>query len=262
MATNRSPLVQTLWENWLHHNDQTAANGLIEQYMYLVSYHVERISGNLPNYVSNDDLKSFGMIGLYDALNKFQHNRNLKFDTYASFRIRGAIMDGLRNEDWLPRSIREKTKKIERAAQELEQYYQREPTAEEIAAKLQMSTEEVEERTRDQLIANVLSIEEKTKQQEHEYKEGIGYTIPDDSSGSPDERMLQAERNAELADSIRYLTEKEQLVVSLFYHQELTFTEIGHVLELTTSRISQIHRKAIFKLRKTLLKIQDNPGID
>ncbi|RYG73854.1 FliA/WhiG family RNA polymerase sigma factor [Lentibacillus lipolyticus] len=256
MTVDKSPLVKTLWANWLNHHDETAANGLMEHYMYLVRFHVERISSNLPSHVNDDDLTSFGMMGLYDALHKFQQDRNLKFDTYASFRIRGAIMDGLRKEDWLPRSIREKTKMIEQVSQELEQLYQREPTAEEIADKLQMTTEEVEERTRDLLMANVLSIEEKPNHKHYDHKEGIGYTIPDDSSILPDERMLKSELKDELAESIRQLTEKEQLVVSLFYHKDLTFTEIGQVLELTTSRISQIHRKAIFKLRKELQKLQ------
>lgn len=257
MTANESPLVQSLWKQWLEHNDQSAANELIDNYMYLVSFHVERIANNLPANVSKDDLKSFAMMGLYDALTKFQHQRELKFDTYASFRIRGAIMDGLRKEDWLPRSIREKTKKMEQASQELEQIYQREPTSEEIAGKLGMSSKEVEELTRDSLVANLLSIEEKPDN-DSDHKEGIGYTIPDYNSVKPDDHMLQAELKDELIESIKLLNDNEQMVISLFYHQELTLTEIGQVLELTTSRISQIHRKAIFKLRKSLKNIQAN----
>ncbi|TFJ94684.1 FliA/WhiG family RNA polymerase sigma factor [Lentibacillus salicampi] len=256
MTANKSPLVPTLWKKWLEDNDESAANELIENYMYLVSYHVERISNNLPKSVHKDDLISFGMTGLFDAFGKFQHSRDLKFDTYASFRIRGAIIDGLRKEDWLPRTIREKTKKVERASQELEQIYQRSPSSEEIAEKLEISAKEVEEHTRDSLMANVLSIEEKPHNQNH--KEGIGYTIPDHTSVLPDDYMLQSELKTELIKSIQSLNQNEQMVISLFYQQELTFTEIGHVLELTTSRISQIHRKAIFKLRKMLEKIQSD----
>ncbi|MGP4107008.1 FliA/WhiG family RNA polymerase sigma factor [Virgibacillus sp. L01] len=256
MTTNKSPLEQKLWKKWLKNKDNEAANELIENYMYLVTFHVERVSSHLPSNVNKDDLKSFGLMGLFDALNKFEHNRNLKFDTYASFRIRGAIIDGLRKEDWLPRSIREKTKKVEKVSQELEQTFQRTPTAEEIAAKLEIPVYEVEELVRDSLFANVLSIEEKSKDNSQEHKEGIGYTIPDESSISPDDHMLQTEINQELTDSIKLLNENEQMVVSLFYHQELTLTEIGQVLELTTSRISQIHRKAIFKLKNTLHKMQ------
>ncbi|WP_382397073.1 FliA/WhiG family RNA polymerase sigma factor [Lentibacillus salinarum] len=257
MATSESPLVQSLWKQWLESNDESAANELIDHYMYLVSFHVERISSHLPANVSKDDLNSFGMIGLYDALTKFQHTRELKFDTYASFRIRGAIMDGLRKEDWLPRSIRDKTKKVEQASQELEQTYQRQPTSEEIAEKAGMSVDEVEESVRHTLVANLLSIEEKPTQ-ESEYKEGVGHTVPDHLSVQPDEYMLQSELKNELVESMQSLNQNEQLVVSLFYHQELTLTEIGQVLELTTSRISQIHRKAIFKMRQSLRKIQAN----
>src|SRR5699024_4912919 len=210
---------------------------------------------HLPLSVDKEDLKSFGMMGLFDALTKFQQNRDLKFDTYASFRIRGTIIDGLRKEDWLPRSIREKTKKVEQVSQQLEQIYQREPTSEEIGERLQMSAKEVEEHTRDSLVANILSIEEKPGK-ESDHKEGIGYTIPDDSSVQPIDHILQSELKDELVESIKSLNENEQIVISLFYQQELTLTEIGQVLELTTSRISQIHRKALFKLRKSLQKIQ------
>ncbi|MBP1949149.1 FliA/WhiG family RNA polymerase sigma factor [Virgibacillus litoralis] len=258
MTTNKSPLEQRLWKNWLENKDNEAANELIENYMYLVTFHVERVSSHLPSNVNKEDLKSFGLMGLFDALNKFEHNRNLKFDTYASFRIRGAIIDGLRKEDWLPRSIREKTKKIEKVSQELEQSYHRTPTADEIAAKLEIPVHEVEELVRDSLFANILSIEEKPKDNSVEHKEGIGYTIPDESSISPDDHMLQTEIKQELIESIKLLNENEQMVVSLFYHQELTLTEIGQVLELTTSRISQIHRKAIFKLKNTINKMQSN----
>ncbi len=256
MTTNKSPLEQKLWKKWLENKDNEAANELIENYMYLVTFHVERVSSHLPSNVNKDDLKSFGLVGLFDALNKFEHNRNLKFDTYASFRIRGAIIDGLRKEDWLPRSIREKTKKVEKVTQELEQSLQRMPTAEEIAVKLEIPVHEVEELVRDSLFSNILSIEEKPKDNSAEYKEGIGYSIPDESSISPDDHILQTEIKQELTESIKLLNENEQMVVSLFYHQELTLTEIGQVLELTTSRISQIHRKAIFKLKNTLNKMQ------
>lgn len=256
MSTNKSPLEQKLWKNWIDSHDNEAANKLIENYMYLVSFHVERISSHLPNNVIKDDLKSFGLMGLFDALNKFDHKRDLKFDTYASFRIRGAIIDGLRKEDWLPRSIREKTKKIDQVSLELEQIYQRAPTSDEIAEKLKIPASEVETIVRDSLYANVLSIEEKPSDSGNEHKDGIGYTIPDESSVLPDNHMLQSELKQELIESIKLLNKNEQMVVSLFYNQELTLTEIGQVLELTTSRISQIHRKAIFKLRNTLNKVQ------
>ncbi|MFZ3576631.1 FliA/WhiG family RNA polymerase sigma factor [Virgibacillus sp. DJP39] len=256
MNTDNSPLEKELWDKWLSDQDSDSANELIKNYLYLVNFHVERIASHLPKNVSKDDLKSFGLLGLYDALKKFETSRDLKFDTYASFRIRGAIIDGLRKEDWLPRSIREKTKKIEQVSQYLEQKYQRKPSSSEIAKELNMTALEVETNTMDSLFANVLSIEEKPKDGFNDHKEGIGYSITDnDTSVSPDGHLLTKEIKKELVTSIKSLNENEQMVISLFYNEELTLTEIGQVLELTTSRISQIHKKAIFKLRNTLAKM-------
>ncbi|MFG6148889.1 FliA/WhiG family RNA polymerase sigma factor [Halobacillus sp. B23F22_1] len=244
-----------LWDQWVHEGSSEAANELVQAYDYLVSFHVQRISAHLPKSVSKEDVRSLGLLGLYDALRKFDISRDLKFDTYASFRIRGSIIDGLRKEDWLPRSVRDKSKKIESAAEELEQFYKRPPTSEEISQKTGMSRLEVEEVTKDSLFANVLSMEDKPKEGKEEHKEGIGYTIPDQAALSPTEQIVQKENYQELAKQIEQLNEKEQLVVSLFYTKELTLTEIGEILELTTSRISQIHAKAIFKLRQSLENI-------
>ncbi|WP_404452646.1 FliA/WhiG family RNA polymerase sigma factor [Virgibacillus necropolis] len=257
MKTDKSPLEKQLWDNWLTSHDPDAANELIKNYMYLVNFHVERIASHLPKNVNKDDLKSFGFMGLYDALKKFELSRDLKFDTYASFRIRGAIIDGLRKEDWLPRSIREKTKKIEQVSGQLEQIHQRKPSSSEIANELSMTAQEVETHIRDSLFANILSIEEKPKDGFSDHKEGIGYSIADDTSISPDNHLISKEVNKELATSIKSLNENEQMVISLFYNDELTLTEIGQVLDLTTSRISQIHKKAIFKLKNTLTKVQN-----
>ncbi|SHF52145.1 FliA/WhiG family RNA polymerase sigma factor [Ornithinibacillus halophilus] len=255
MAVNSSPLEKELWAKWQKEQNNHTANQIIQHYMYLVNYHVERTASHLPSSVSKDDLRSLGMFGLYDALKKFDIDRDLKFDTYASFRIRGSIIDGLRKEDWLPRSTRDKIKKVEQLSQELEQKLQREPTSKEIAKYVDMSVDEVETTIKNSLFANVLSIEDKGKNQDNEFKEGIGYSIPDKKSGQPEENVLQNEIIKELLQGIQHLNEKEQMILSLFYQEELTFTEIGQVLELTTSRISQLHKKAIFKLRKILEKL-------
>ncbi|KGX93148.1 RNA polymerase sigma factor SigD [Pontibacillus halophilus JSM 076056 = DSM 19796] len=241
-----------LWKRWLDQEDFDAANELVQKYMYLVHYHMQRISVHLPQNVSKEDIKSLGLVGLYDALKKFDLNRDLKFDTYASFRIRGAIMDGLRKEDWLPRSVRDKSKKVEQTAEQLEQTLRRAPTSEEIAHELGMEPHEVETAIKDSLFANVLSIEEKAKDQSEDHKEGIGYSIPDSYIPTPLSQLEQQENYEELEAGIKQLNEKEQLVISLFYNEELTLTEIGHILGLTTSRISQIHSRALFKLRNIL----------
>ncbi|MFZ0477085.1 MAG: FliA/WhiG family RNA polymerase sigma factor [Halobacillus sp.] len=252
MANCSSPQEEKLWELWTTNKDGEAANQLVQLYDYLVSYHVQRISAHLPKSVSKDDVRSLGMLGLYDALKKFDTTRDLKFDTYASFRIRGSIMDGLRKEDWLPRSVRDRSKKIEQMTEKLEQRLQRPVTSAEIGKELNMTAAEVEETVKDSLYANVLSMEERPKDGGEEHKEGIGYSIPDEQTMTPSASMIQGENYQELATQIQKLNEKEQLVISLFYNEELTLTEIGEVLNLTTSRISQIHAKAIFKLKAAL----------
>ena len=246
-----------LWDKWIKHRDPHAGDSLIRKYMPLVHYHVQRISVGLPQGVNKDDLQSFGMMGLFDALEKFDHTRDLKFDTYASFRIRGAILDGLRKEDWLPRSIREKSKKVEAAIEKLEQKYMRNVTIKEIADELGMSEEEVQTIATESFFANILSMDDKNKDNEDD-KEGMGYNLRDPKTVNPEEELLKNELYEELIDLIKELNEKEQLVISLFYKEELTLTEIGQVMGLSTSRISQIHSKALFKLRKTLSKMLES----
>lgn len=255
IATKNSSLKECTWESWFKHKDKEAGNELIQHYMYLITYHVDRISYTLPSVVSKDDLKSYALMGLLDALHKFEPERNLKFDTYASFRIRGSIIDGLRKEDWLPRTLREKAKQIEHVSELLEKKLQRPPTSSEIAEELELTQDEVESIIQDSLFANVLSIEQKPSGDNSDHKEGIGYLVPDEDAIVPDNQLVKNELAKDIAQSIKKLNENEQLIISLFYEKELTMTEIGDVLGLTTSRISQIHKRAIFKLRESLKKI-------
>ncbi|MCE4048287.1 FliA/WhiG family RNA polymerase sigma factor [Bacillus sp. Au-Bac7] len=238
---------------WITTRDTDACNTLIKKYMPLVSFHVQRISVGLPKSVSREELNSLGMIGLYDALERFDPKRDLKFDTYASFRIRGSIIDGLRKEDWLSRGTREKTKKIEAAIEKLEQKMMRNVTVQEIANELDLSTEEVYSTMNEHFFANVLSIDEQLN--ESDEKEGPTFAIRDDKTEIPEEKVMKDELIKEMASMIETLNDKEQLVLSLFYKEELTLTEIGQVMNLSTSRISQIHSKAIFKLRHSLEKV-------
>lgn len=236
---------QVLWSRWKEWKDPKAGDDLMRRYMPLVTYHVGRISVGLPKSVHKDDLMSLGMLGLYDALEKF--------DTYASFRIRGAIIDGLRKEDWLPRTSREKTKKVEAAIEKLEQRYLRNVTPSEIAEELGMTEQDVVSTMNEGFFANLLSIDEKLHDQDD--GENIQVMIRDDKNVPPEEKIMKDELIAQLAGKIHELSEKEQLVVSLFYKEELTLTEIGQVLNLSTSRISQIHSKALFKLKHLLEKV-------
>lgn len=241
---------QKLWNSWINDRDPHAGNLLIKKYKPLVSYHVQRIGSGLPKNVSRDDLTSLGMMGLFDALNKFDINRDLKFDTYASFRVRGAIIDGLRKEDWLPRSAREKAKKMEATIEQLEQKLMRHATPEELAEYMNMPVEEVYQTVQEHFFSNILSINE--TQQDQDDPEGKSYVIKDENTRTPEQETVYKELLDELEDNIRKLNEKEQLVLSLFYTEEMTLTEIGEMLDLSTSRISQIHSKALLKLRKLL----------
>ncbi|MDZ5473456.1 FliA/WhiG family RNA polymerase sigma factor [Bacillus sp. 31A1R] len=244
---------QLIWKKWISTRDTGAGDLLVKKYMPLVSYHVQRISVGLPRNVSRDDLRSLGMIGLYDALEKFDPTRDLKFDTYASFRVRGAIIDGLRKEDWLSRSTRDKAKKIEAAVEKLEQRYMRNVTAKEIAEELDLTEDEVCTVMNEHFFANILSIDEQPNEQDD--KEGQTFVLKDDKAEIPEDKVVKDELIKEMAEMISHLNDKEQLVLSLFYQEELTLTEIGQVMDLSTSRISQIHSKAIFKLRQALQKI-------
>ncbi|MER2077077.1 FliA/WhiG family RNA polymerase sigma factor [Psychrobacillus psychrotolerans] len=256
MANQDSTDEQVLWKNWTESKDPQAGDLLMRKYVPLVNYHVQRIGASIPKNISREELKSLGMMGLFDALNKFDYSRELKFDTYASFRVRGAIIDGLRKEDWLPRSSREKSKKLESKIEELEQKLMRHASAEEIAEFVELPVEEVYQTVQEHFFSNVLSIDEQL--QESDEPEQKSYVIRDDSQKTPEQQMVQRELIGDLAGQIQQLNENEQLVLSLFYTEELTLTVIGEMLGLSTSRISQIHSKALFKLRKLLMPEMTN----
>lgn len=238
------------WDEWLNERTAEAGDHLIEAYLPLVDYHVQRIRIHLPKNVREDDLRSHGLIGLLDALEKFDAGRDLKFDTYASFRVRGAIMDGLRQEDWLPRSVRDRSKKIEQMTEKLEQQHGRNISPEEVAAQLNLSVDEVLKTTSDSFLSHLLSIDEAASDTNNE--ETYAASIVDHTVKTPEEHMVHLSAREELAEAVGKLNKNEQLVVSLFYVEEMTLTEIGEIMNLSTSRISQIHSKCIFKLQNLL----------
>ncbi len=241
------------WQKWMKTRDSDSGDYLVKKYLPLVSYHVQRISVSLPKSVSREELRSFGMLGLYDALEKFDQSRDLKFDTYASFRIRGAILDGLRKEDWLPRNTRDKAKKIDAAIEKLEQEKLGKASVSDIAHELGMTEDEVYTTINEQFFANILSMDEHPLDADDH--DNHFFTLKDKKAEIPEEVIVKQELLEELAATIEGLSEKEQLIISLFYQEELTLTEIGKILNLSTSRISQIHSKALFKLRHSLDKI-------
>ncbi|PYZ93121.1 FliA/WhiG family RNA polymerase sigma factor [Salipaludibacillus keqinensis] len=251
--TNESPSLQKEWDSWISERKTSAGDRLVEAYLHLVDYHVQRISVNLPRSVQQDDLRSHALVGLYDALEKFDHTRDLKFDTYASFRIRGAIIDGLRQEDWLPRSIRDKSKKIEQAIESLEQRHGRFVTPKEVANELGLKEDDVVHTMNESFMSNLLSLDEPTK--DSQKNDTYASTIMDYKTPTPDQTIDKKAQYEELAAVLKTLNKNEQLVISLFYFEEFTLTEIGEALNLSTSRISQIHSKTLFKLQQKLKHI-------
>lgn len=206
---------------------------------------------NLPSSVDVGDLESFGFFGLLDALEKYDAARNTKFETYATTRIRGAIIDGLRSLDWVPRSTRSKARLVERQIYELTNDLGRTPTNEEVAAALGLGLEEYYGILSELKGANLFSLDEAAASDQTADNLKILDLVVDQAL-LPDQQVVEQESVEELAAAIEELPEREQLVLALYYHEDLTLKEIGHVLQVSESRVSQIHTKAIMTLRKRL----------
>ncbi len=233
------------WDHWnQERNDETREN-LVVSYMPLVDYVADRIAINLPATVQRDDLKSLGYIGLLEALDRFETSRGLKFETFAIWRIKGAILDGLRKADWVPRSVRKKTKDLEEAFQTL-QSTQREPvTDQQLADYMGMTIDEYHQLLNEVQMTSFISIDESVGDDGNIFQE----LIADEKAVLPEKHLDISESNAVLIKALDRLPEKERTVISLYYYEELTLTEIARILSVSTSRISQLHTKAILRLR-------------
>jgi len=245
---------EELWRSWKQAGDREAKRQLIERYMNLVDYVTGRLAIGLPRNVSKEDLASYGIMGLIDAVEKFEPERGLQFETYASWRIRGAILDGMRQADWVPRSVREKARRIEEAYQYLEQRHLRSVTDREISEYLQVSVQEFQQMLQEVNVASVLSLEDPIRDEEAETRKTL---LVDDRSKNPEDTISELYLKEALAGAIERLTEKERMVVTLFYYEELSLSEIAEVMSLSPSRISQLHSKAILRLRGALARAKD-----
>jgi RNA polymerase sigma factor for flagellar operon FliA len=243
-----------LWKQWKEQGWAPARQALIENYLPLVEYVTGRLAIGLPKSVSKEDLASFGVMGLIDAVEKFDYARGLQFETYASWRIRGAIIDGLRQGDWVPRSVREKAKKIEEAYQKLEQQYLRTVLDTEISEYLQVSVQEFQQMLQDIAITTVCSIDDPIREEESETRLSL---LIDEKAKNPEYKVNEFFLKESLARAIERLTEKERTVVSLFYFEELSLSEIAEVMNLSPSRISQLHSKAILRLKGSLGRFKE-----
>jgi RNA polymerase sigma factor FliA len=243
-----------LWESWKEHGDLEAKKQLIEKYLPIVDYVSGRLAVGLPKNVSKDDLASNGVMGLIDAVEKFDYKRGLQFETYASWRVRGAILDGLRQGDWVPRSVREKAKKIEEGYQHLEQQYLRSVTDTEMSSYLNISEKEFQSMLQDVAVMTLCSLEDPIREEESETRLTL---LVDEKAKNPDYKVREFYLRDSLAKGIEKLTEKERTVVSLLYYEDLSLSEIAEVMSLSPSRISQLHSKAILRLRGSLEKQRD-----
>ncbi len=239
-----------VWSRFKDNPTQSDRDQLIVYYAPLVKYVASRIAAGLPQNVDQADLVSYGMFGLIDAITKFDPSRGFKFETYAISRIKGAVLDELRSIDWVPRSVRAKAKSVERAMSKLESQLHRAPTDEEIADELDMSGEQLNTVYNQISSLGLVALDEMLS-----YNGGdnltLGDTLPDRQDG-PGGQYERVEMRQMLADAINRMGEREKIVLTLYYYENLTLAEIGKVLGVTESRVCQIHTKAVLHLRSRL----------
>jgi RNA polymerase sigma factor for flagellar operon FliA len=221
-------------------------------YSPLVKYVAGRLGSGLPAHVDEGDLVSYGLLGLIGAIERFDPDRDIKFETFAISRIRGAIIDELRALDWVPRSVRSRAREIERAISGLEAKLGRAPTDEEIAGKVGITTEELEESLSDISRSSIAALDELWSTSGEGDQVSLLDTLEDPESIRPADALDETELREILGDAIARLPEREKLVITLYYYEELTLREIGEVLGVTESRISQLHTKAILRLKSRL----------
>ena len=246
---------QQLWEQYKTNHDQRIKDALIMKYASFVKYVAGRIAVNLPSNVEFDDLVSYGILGLIDAIDKYDSDRNVKFKTYAKTRIRGAIFDELRVLDWTPRSIRQKARKLEKAYAKLEGKLGRDARDEEVAEYLNIDISELHKLFDETKKSLLLSLDEIF----YDDEEGSSRFdfIEDQKSDNPQTKIEEAEAKKILADAISKLSDRERMVITLYYYEELTSKEIGKILGVSDSRVSQLHTKAILRLRGRLSRIKE-----
>jgi len=243
---------QALWRRFKQSNDQGLRDRLILTYAPLVKYVAGRLGSGLPAHVDEGDLISYGLLGLISAIERYDPDRDIKFETYAIVRIKGAIIDELRALDWVPRSVRSRAREIERAIAELESKLGRAPTDEEIATKIGITEEELEESLTDISRSSIAALDELWSVSGEGDQVSLLDTIEDTEAPSPAEALDETDVRETLADAIARLPEREKLVITLYYYEELTLREIGEVLGVTESRVSQLHTKAVLRLRSRL----------
>lgn len=239
---------EKLWEMYQTKRTPELREQIILEYAPLVKVVAGRLSMYLGYNVEYDDLVSYGIFGLIDAIDKFDQDKEVKFETYASLRIRGAILDQIRKMDWIPRTVRQKQKKIDEAVKRVEMQTGKMAQDEEVAKELGLTGEELTEWQSQLKVTNVISL--------NEFIEQGSEPVMDARHNShfiqPEQKVEQEELKVKLQEAMGQLTEKEKKVILLYYYEDLTLKEISRVLEVSESRISQLHTKALSKMQRTM----------
>ena len=244
---------QELWRKYKETRDPAIKEQLIMEYADLIKYVAGRLSIYFGSNVEYDDLVGYGVFGLIDAIEKFDVDKKVKFETYASLRIRGAIIDSIRDLDWAPRSLRKKGKELERAYFEVENRLGHSASDQEIADHLGITIDELNKLLQEVNMSQMISLEDYLDQN-HEI--GLDGLTMDRDAMRPEQRMEVIELRETLAEAIEKLPEKERMVVTLYYFEELTLKEISHIMKVSESRISQLHTKAIIRMRSRLERLK------
>jgi len=240
-----------LWIRHKEHGDEAAREQLIIHYVRIVKYIAGRMAIHVPPSIEMNDLVGWGMLGLLDAFDKFDHRQEVKFTTYASIRIRGSIIDEIRSLDWAPRSLRSMARRVGAAREKLRHEQGREPHAEDIANTLGVTAEQVEETVSQVQTAQVLSLDDYVPSEASSESRKIDVAVGDSEYG-PSGALEKQERQERLVAAILELPDQQQKVLNLYYYEELTLKEIGAVLEVSESRVCQIHSAAMKRLRKAM----------
>ena len=245
---SQDPEVVKLWQRYKESGDRDARERLILQYSPLVKYVAGRVSVGLPATIEHGDLVSYGMFGLIDAIEKFDLDKAVRFETYAIARIKGAIIDELRSVDWVPRSVRSKARNVEKAMSTLEARLRRTPTEEELAGELEVSVKDLRQMLTQVSLVSIVALDE-TFAGDDQDRQALVDTLQDPKAVDPESRYEERELKEILRDSIEHMSEREKTVVVLYYFEGLTLAQIGEILGVTESRVCQVHAKAVLGLR-------------
>jgi RNA polymerase sigma factor FliA len=242
--------IVALWQAFGKQRKQSLRDRLVLHYAPLVKYVAGRVGTGLPSHVEVSDLIQSGIFGLVDAIEKFEPERGLKFETYAMQRIRGAILDDLRAQDWVPRSVRSRARDVERALERLEARLQRSATDPELAEELGLSLDELRDVFAQLQMTSVVALDDLIGAGRG--AASLADTLPDDRAEDPVAALVDRDNRRQLAEAVERLNERDRIVVTLYYFENLTLAEIGKVLGVTESRVCQLHTRAVLRLRSKL----------